>query len=125
VECGLPRPVGHAIPSRWALSAGGMPVPPVPTGLARATAIYDHYCGELTPEEGNDPRWSPDNDYGWSIFFQCQHEDRLAAYDCNSDPPANSNARGRRRWWSAPVRWVLTYIAEGNDPPLQMPPRQL
>jgi hypothetical protein len=63
-------------PSGWVLSAGGLPVPPVSTGAARQAAIYDHYWGELTPKERNDPRWDPKNHYGWSMFFRRQYEDR-------------------------------------------------
>jgi hypothetical protein len=97
-------------------------------GTESTVAIYNHFWERLTPEERNDPRWSPDNDQACSVFFQREHEDRLAAYDSNDDPAANNNASGWRRWWSAPGRtlaWVLAYIADRNDPPLQMPPRQL
>ena len=33
------------------LSAGGVPVPPVPLGVARRMAITNHYYFELTPEQ--------------------------------------------------------------------------
>jgi hypothetical protein len=56
-------------PSGWALSHGG---PPVPTGSARAVAVYDHFWDQLTPEERNDQRWSPNNDHAWTTFFQRQ-----------------------------------------------------
>jgi hypothetical protein len=39
-----------------ALSRGGLPVPPVLTGMERVVAIYDHFWERLTPEERNDPR---------------------------------------------------------------------
>jgi hypothetical protein len=100
----------------------------VPTGTERAVTVYDHFWECLTPEERNDPEWSRNNEQVWTMFFQCQREDRLAAYDGSSDPPANNNSSGWRRWWSASGRtlaWVLGYIADGNDPPLQIPPRQL
>ncbi|KAM0861583.1 hypothetical protein ACQ4PT_045803 [Festuca glaucescens] len=118
-----PIPPDMRCPGGWVLSRGGLPVPPVPTRSARAVAIYDHFWGQLTPEERNDPRWSPDNNHAWTAFFEGEREDRLAAYDGSGDPPANNNASGRRRWWSAPGRtlaWVLSYIADGNDLPLQM-----
>jgi hypothetical protein len=63
--------------------------------------------------------------HAWSAFFARQHEDRLAAYDGSGPPPENFNSEGRRRWWSAPGRtltWVLDHIANGNNPPLAMPP---
>jgi hypothetical protein len=109
-----------------ALNRDGLPVSPVPTGSAHAVVSYDHYRGHLTPEEQNDPRWSPDNDQAWTAFFGHRRVDRLVAYDCNDDPPSNYNTSGRRRWWSVPGRtlsWVLGYIANGNDLALQMPPR--
>jgi hypothetical protein len=90
-------------------------------GTKRAIVIYDHYWDHLTPEERNDPRWSPDNDDGCTIFFVQQHADRLAAYNGNGDPPSNYNIVGRWRWWSVPGRtlaWVLQYISYGNNPPL-------
>ena len=118
---GYPVPPDMRCPSGWVLSAGCLPAPPVPTGLVHQAAIYDHYWGEMTPEERNDPRWDPANHYGWSLFFQRQREDRIAAYDGNGDPPENNNSKGRRRWWSAPGRtlaWVLRYITDGNNLPL-------
>jgi hypothetical protein len=51
---------------RWALSCGGLPVP---TGIDRTIAIYDHFWERLTPEERNDPWWSSDNDQSWTAFF--------------------------------------------------------
>jgi hypothetical protein len=38
----------------WRLSAGGIPIPPVPHGSARQ-AVHRHYYEVLTPEERNDP----------------------------------------------------------------------
>jgi hypothetical protein len=68
---GYPVPPNMCCPSGWVLNAGGLSVPPLPTGAARQAAIYDHYWGEQTQEERNDPRWDPENHYGWSLFFQC------------------------------------------------------
>jgi hypothetical protein len=41
----------------------------MPTGTKRVMAIYDHFWERLTPEERNNPRWSPDNDQAWMAFF--------------------------------------------------------
>jgi hypothetical protein len=68
--------------------------------------MYDHFWGQLTSEECNDPRWSPDNDHAWTAFFERQRDNR--------DPPVNNNASGQRQWWSALGRtlaWVLGNIA--------------
>jgi hypothetical protein len=113
-------------PGGWALSRGGLPVPlPVSTGTERTIAIYNHFWDHLTAEEQNDPQWSLDNDDAWDVFFIRQHAERLAAYNGNGNPSSNYNISGQRRWWSATGRtltWVLHYIADGNNPPLQMPP---
>jgi hypothetical protein len=58
--------------------------------------------------------------HAWTAFFERQRDNR--------DPPVNNNASGQQQWWSALGRtlaWVLGNIADRNDPPLQMPPRQL
>ena len=43
------------------MSAGGVPVPPVPEGVARRLAITNHYYGKLTPKQRMDTNWDPDN----------------------------------------------------------------
>jgi hypothetical protein len=68
-HAGYPVPPGFRLPSGWKLSAGGLPVPPIPTGSNRQAAIYGHYWGTLTDEERNDPLWDPDNRHAWSAFF--------------------------------------------------------
>jgi hypothetical protein len=100
----------------------------MPAGTERAVVIYDHFWERLTPEEQNDAQWWPDSDQAWTTFFLRERKDRLTAYDGGGDPPVNYNASGWWRWWSAPGRtlaWVLGYITDENDPPLQMPPRLL
>jgi hypothetical protein len=38
------------------------PIPPdEPHGIARVVAIYQHYYGELTLEQLEDPTWDPGN----------------------------------------------------------------
>jgi hypothetical protein len=55
-------PPDFRCPGTWRLSAGGIPIPPVPHGAARQAAIHRHYYEVLTPEERNDPLYDPDND---------------------------------------------------------------
>jgi hypothetical protein len=43
------------------LSAGGVPVPPLPQGADRRLAITNHYYSELTPKQRMDANWDPDN----------------------------------------------------------------
>ena len=51
-----PCPPGYRVPVGWWLSAGGVPVPPVPQGVVRRAGITNHYYLELTPEQRMDPR---------------------------------------------------------------------
>ena len=67
-QAGYPCPPDMRVPglSRgqggWHLSAGGVPVPPIPEGIDREYAICD-VRRALTPEQAADPRWRPeDND---------------------------------------------------------------
>ncbi|KAK1660743.1 hypothetical protein QYE76_048902 [Lolium multiflorum] len=53
-----PCPPGYRVPTGWLLSVGGVPVPPVPLGVAREMAITNHYYFELT-RSGGIP-WHPD-----------------------------------------------------------------
>ena len=55
-----PCPPSYSDPAGWRLSAGGVPVPHVPQGVARRVSITIHYYHELTPEQRMDPRWHPD-----------------------------------------------------------------
>ena len=64
-HAGYPVPSAFRLPSGWVISAGGLPVPPIPTGNARRAAIVNHYWGSLTDEERNDPQWNPDNRQVW------------------------------------------------------------
>jgi hypothetical protein len=41
-------------PDTWRLSAGGIPISPVPHGATRQAAVYRHYYEVLRPEERND-----------------------------------------------------------------------
>jgi hypothetical protein len=54
-----PCPPGYRCPQGWRLSAGGVPVPPLPQGAD----------GELTPEQRMDANWDPDNTATWNAFF--------------------------------------------------------
>jgi hypothetical protein len=106
------------------LSAGGIPIPPPPTGAALDAAI-DEIIETMNDEQRAGPRFYPDNRQAWTVFFRRRYERELAAYDGPPPPPARNNAAGRRRWWSAPGRTleaVLAHIERGNSPVLEMPP---
>jgi hypothetical protein len=55
-------PPDFQCPGTWRLSAGGIPILPVPHSAARQAAIHRHYYEVLTPEDRNDPLWDPNND---------------------------------------------------------------
>jgi hypothetical protein len=48
-------PPDFRCPGAWRLSAGGIPISPVPHGAVRQAAIHRHYYEILTSEEHNDP----------------------------------------------------------------------
>src|SRR3954465_6088398 len=74
-----PCPPGYCVPVGWMLSVGGVPVPPVPLGVARRMAITNHYYFELTPEQRRNPRWHPDYFPTWEAFFVDRRERALAS----------------------------------------------
>jgi hypothetical protein len=55
-------PLDFWCPRTWRLSAGSIPIPPVPHGAARQAFIHRHYYEVLTPEERDDLLWDPNND---------------------------------------------------------------
>ena len=117
-----PCPPGYDVPAGWRLSTGGVPVPPVPQGLARRAAITNHYYLELTPEQRMDPRWHPDYRPTWDAFFINRRERALARYEDNGPPPSKFNEAGRRLWWSGrTLQSVMNYITAGDNPRLRYP----
>ena len=50
-----PCPPGYRPAAGWMLSAGGVPVPPMPQGSARQAAITNHFYHELSRSSG----WIP------------------------------------------------------------------
>ncbi|KAK1569372.1 hypothetical protein QYE76_008339 [Lolium multiflorum] len=84
-----PCPPGYRVPTGWLLSVGGVPVPPVPLGVAREMAITNHYYFELTPEQRN-PQWHPDYSPTWESFFINRRERALARHEEGGPPPRTS-----------------------------------
>jgi hypothetical protein len=121
---GYMAPLDFHAPGGWRLSAGGIPIPALPTGAALDAAI-DEVIETMSDEQRADPRFYPDNRQAWTTFFRRWYERELVAYDGPPPPPARNNAAGRRRWWSVPDRtleFVLEHIERSNDPVLEMPP---
>jgi hypothetical protein len=94
-----PCPPGYRVPTGWMLSVGGVPVPPVPLGVARQMAITNHYYFELTPEQRRNPQWHPDYSPTWDAFFINRRESALARHEEDGPPCSNFNEAGRRLWW--------------------------
>jgi hypothetical protein len=89
-------PSDFRCPGTWRLSAGGIPIPPVPHGTARQVAIHRHYWEVLTPEERNDPLWDPDNKDHWTTFFTERRLAELALYEGTTlRRPTRTPPRGR------------------------------
>ena len=117
-----PCPPGYRVPTGWSLSAGGVPVPPVPQGTARRAAITNHYYLDLTPEQRMNPRWHPDNQHTWDAFFINRRERALARYEEDGLPPGNFHEAGRRLWWyGRTLQSVMDYITAGDIPRLRYP----
>ena len=116
-----PCPPGYRVPAGWSLSAGGVPVPPVPQGTARRAAITNHYYLDLTPEQRMNPRWHPDNQHTWDAFFINRRERALARHEEGGLPPSNFNEAGRRLWWRGrTLQSVMAY----RGPRLRYPQSQ-
>ena len=81
-----PCPPGYRVPTGWMLSAGGVPVPPVPLGVERRMAITNHYYLELTPEQRRNPNWHPDYFPTWEAFFINRRERALARHEEDGPP---------------------------------------
>jgi hypothetical protein len=117
-------PPDFRCPNIWRLSAGGIPIPPVPHSAVRQAAIHRHYYEVLTPEERNNPLWDPDNKDQWMAFITEHQNAELAHYEGNGPPQANKNAAAHKLWWGVKGRtllWVLKHIVMGNYPQLTMP----
>ena len=101
-------------PGTWRLSAGGIPIPPVPQGARRRREIVLHFYNGLTDA---DPICDPENNVQWNMFFQNRREAELNHYEGNGPPPARNNTEGRKHWWSAKGRTlaaVMDHIRAGG-----------
>jgi hypothetical protein len=66
---GYMAPLDFHAPGAWRLSAGGIPIPPPPTGAALDAAI-DEVIETMSDEQRADPRFYPDNREMWTAFFR-------------------------------------------------------
>ncbi|KAE8794157.1 Homeobox protein KNOX3 [Hordeum vulgare] len=73
-----PAPADMRVSGSWRLRAGGVPVPPPPTGAERRAKIA-RIRSDLSENLRNLPRYAPDSDALWTAFFDRLHADQLAA----------------------------------------------
>ncbi|XBI84546.1 hypothetical protein VPH35_092837 [Triticum aestivum] len=112
------------VPGAWRLSAGGVPVPPVPEGAARRAEIA-RIRSLPTEEQRNEPRYAPDSETLWTLYFERRREEQIASIN-GVIPRGRLNSEGRREWWGVPGRTldaVLDHIETGNVPGLEYPTR--
>ncbi|XBI13913.1 hypothetical protein VPH35_140579 [Triticum aestivum] len=112
------------VPSSWRLSAGGVPVPLVPEGAARRAEIA-RIRSSLTAEQQNEPRYAPDSETLWTMYFQRRRKEQIASVN-GIIPRGRLNSEGRRERWAVPDRRLnaaLDHIETGNVPRLEYPTR--
>ncbi|XBJ12198.1 hypothetical protein VPH35_016771 [Triticum aestivum] len=112
------------VPGAWRLSAGGVPVPPVPEGVARRAEIARIHSS-LTEEQRNEPRYAPDSETLWMMYFERRREEEIASVN-GGVPRGRHNSEGWREWWGVPghtLDAVLDHIETGNVPRLEYPAR--
>ena len=71
-EANYPAPPDVCAPSRWRLSAGGVPVPPLPVPETPAYfhAGNEHVRASLTAEERALPEYATGNHAAWAAYFK-------------------------------------------------------
>jgi hypothetical protein len=115
-------------PGTWQLSAGGIPIPPVPHDVVRKAAIHRYYYEVLTPKERNDPLW------GWGsrqrrpldgvLHGAPEHgAGALRGHQPSIGKQERRRAEGMVGRPRRTLAWVLDHIAAGNHPRLTMSQR--
>jgi hypothetical protein len=125
-EANYPAPPDMRSPGRWRLSAGGVPVPPLPDvehpGYFHAE--IERVRASLSEEERALPEYDAGNHEAWAAYFERRQAERLASINNAPVVRGRNNSDGHRLWWGAPGRTlhaVLEYLEGGNDPPLEYP----
>jgi len=115
-----PAPPDMRVPGAWRLSAAGVPVPPVLEGAARRAEIA-RIRSSLTEEQQNEPRYAPDSETLWTLYFKRRCEEQITSVN-GIIPCGHLNSEGWREWWGIPGRTldaVLDHIETGNVPRLE------
>ena len=92
-EAEYPAPTDMRVPGAWRLSAGGVPVPPVPEGAARRAEIA-RIRSSLTEEQRNEMRYAPDSETLWTLYFERRREEKIASVN-GIIPRGRLNSEGR------------------------------
>ena len=80
----------------WKLSAGGVPVPPVPEGAARRDEITRIHSS-LAEAQWNKPRYAVDSHTLWTMFFERRRAEQIASAN-GTIPRGRLNADVRGEW---------------------------
>ena len=103
----LSAPPDMRAPGRWRLSAGGVPIPPLPDITTRADYFadeVDRVRASLTEEQRALPQYAAGNHEAWAAYFQRRQAERLASTNGVPVVRETKNSEGRRLWWGAPGR---------------------
>ncbi|KAE8789802.1 Homeobox protein KNOX3 [Hordeum vulgare] len=111
------------VPGSGRLSVGGVPMPPPPTGVDRPAEIARIRSG-LPKSSPNLPRYTPESNTLWTVYFDRRHTDQLVATN-EVEAHDNHNSEGRCQWWGVPSRTMedaLEHIEGGNSSRYEYPP---
>ena len=129
-QANIPAPPDmRAGPTGWRLSAGGVPIPPLPDAVAKPKYFAEEVevvRASLTDAQLSLPQYAADNHAAWAAYFERRQQQRLASTNGAPVVGGRQNSEGRHLWWGVPGRTlegVLTYLEGGNDPPLAYPAR--
>uniref|UniRef100_A0A3B6INH3 Uncharacterized protein n=1 Tax=Triticum aestivum TaxID=4565 RepID=A0A3B6INH3_WHEAT len=120
----------RAGPSGWRLSAGGVPIPPLPEAVVKPKYFAEEVeivHASLTDAQLSLPQYAADNHAAWAAYFERRQQQRLASTNGAPVVGGRQNSEGCHLWWGVPGRTLegmLTYLKGGNDPPLAYPPAQ-
>ena len=114
-EANYPAPPDVRAPSRWRLSAGGVPVPPLPVPeTPYFHAEIERAWASLTATERVLPEYAADNHAAWAAYFERRQEERLVSTNNATMSRGRNNIEGRRT-----LSGVLAHVEGGNVPPLE------
>ena len=110
-------------PGRWRLSAGGVPVPPLPdvTHPDYFRTEIERVRASLSEEERALPEYDAGNHEAWAAYFKHRKAERLASINNAPLVRGHNNSDGRCLWWGAHGRTlhaVLKYLEDYKYPPL-------